>query len=661
MNRINFKLFILILIFLNICGVLQISGQEIIVDNKHPGQKEVPSKNNRIESIQNEFIKIIVNNGPEDLGRFAVETVGGDPQNPGDNNNSLIFGRPIPWTSYTTVWIDGEAYVFGGINRKIEKRAGKKVSFGEVIYHEVTADRIITECAFGKIQVVQELYFARNPITRVRDMASVSYSIKNEGEKDTKVGIRIMLDTKLGANDGAPFRIGDKAITSEIKFLKKDLFDYWQTFDNLTSPNIIAQGILKLAENGVNPPDRMCLVNWGTLADNPWEFDYEEGRSFIRLGEFEKDTALALYWDPVLVSKGDSFSVKTLYGLGGITLSPGSLSLGITAPAEMYSTSKKEILIMGYILNSGGFDSRDTVVSIGLPEGFKVVNGKTLYDLEVLFSGESRQIPVKVILDNPSAGMKKIQLKVTSATLDKNETYRQINILSPPTIKAQLILPPEKIITYNEYFDAIVALENHSTGQIDDVYTRIKLDKNLSLPDFEIPRKIISTLEPGQKKNIDWKVKVKNKNAVENNLGVEVKSSVTASKKYSEYLKIKTPAPVVRLIPSKENLKVNDYFYLMLQVDNAKAFHNTDISIDYDGELVEDLRQSPEFWLRKDDQISRISHQPDKISLSQINNDQEKSILKICKFHFKALKKGRLDFLIRKNEEVIKKLTLTIN
>jgi len=42
-------------------------------------------------SIQNDFIKVIINNQTADQGRFSVETTGGDPEREADDNQPLIF------------------------------------------------------------------------------------------------------------------------------------------------------------------------------------------------------------------------------------------------------------------------------------------------------------------------------------------------------------------------------------------------------------------------------------------------------------------------------------------------------------------------------------------------------------------------------------------
>ena len=65
-------------------------------------------------TLSNEYIRIIVNGEDENTGRYALETTEGDPNRVSDDGQPLIYGRPKPWTSYTSLRIDGEDYVFGG-------------------------------------------------------------------------------------------------------------------------------------------------------------------------------------------------------------------------------------------------------------------------------------------------------------------------------------------------------------------------------------------------------------------------------------------------------------------------------------------------------------------------------------------------------------------
>ena len=141
--------------------------------------------------------------------------------------------------------------------------------------------------------------------------------------------------------------MGYLTAASEKEIAEKDLFPFWQAFDDLPSPNIVAQGTLELREADIFPPDRVILANWGSLVDSPWDYSTQEGQGFIRAGETEKDTALALYWDPIKIPAQGKRTVRTLYGLGGLSLSSGALSLGLTAPAEYAVASRRELLIVG--------------------------------------------------------------------------------------------------------------------------------------------------------------------------------------------------------------------------------------------------------------------------------------------------------------------------
>ena len=325
--------------------------------------------------IENEFIKIIVNNN-DAIGRFAIETTQGDPNNLLDNNQSLIYGRPIPWTSYTTVLIDGVPYIFGNPDKRLKQRSRQTLNYGTVKFQRVSDESIITLCEIDGLYVYQTLTFFRNPNTNVKDSVLIRYDVANN-QSEKEVGFRIMLDTMLGSNDGAPFRMGKDVITSEILYQRKNLYDYWLTFDNLTSPNIVAQGLLQTSSETLTFPNKIQLANWGTLVDNPWVINYVENRSFIRTGEKEKDTALALFFDPVIISTNQEYTIQTVYGLGGLSLTPGELSVGLTMPKESAIGTDDRLLISGFILNAGGFDSHQTTTTFKLPEGFNVIQGET--------------------------------------------------------------------------------------------------------------------------------------------------------------------------------------------------------------------------------------------------------------------------------------------
>ena len=78
---------------------------------------------NNLLSLENKYIKIYINNSNEETGRFAVDQTNGDPK-------PLLYGHPKPWTSFTTIRINGQNYVFG---KATTKRSGAGVPGGSIV------------------------------------------------------------------------------------------------------------------------------------------------------------------------------------------------------------------------------------------------------------------------------------------------------------------------------------------------------------------------------------------------------------------------------------------------------------------------------------------------------------------------------------------------
>src|SRR5690606_40151199 len=113
--------------------------------------------------------------------------------------------------------------------------------------------------------------------------ARIEYRITNQGTTPRNVGLRVMLDTLLGSNDGAPFQVGGQAVLSDTAFRGDAIPDFFQAFDSLANPQIVSQGTLRAFDTTV--PDEVYFSNWGSLADGVWNFEFVPGRDFARVGE----------------------------------------------------------------------------------------------------------------------------------------------------------------------------------------------------------------------------------------------------------------------------------------------------------------------------------------------------------------------------------------
>lgn len=395
-----------------------------------------------IASLQNEFVKVVVNTGPNEIGRFSIDSTGGDPSLPSSKNQQLIYGGAAPWTSYTTVRIDDTDYVFGSPTKR---RAGRAAKYGVVVIAPAVTDNIIsTTCRFDDIDVTQELSIVRGHSSRMLDAVGIAYRISNKGATAHQVGLRILLDTKLGANDGAPMRAGAHEISSPTMLSGKDIPDYWQAFDDLQKPTVVSQGFFR--NEGLTMPDAVIFADWGTMADTIWMPKLNPAQGFHRKWEGEDttpadgqeldelDSAAALYWNPDTLAAGKTISYNTEYGLGYVKSSTGQLTLGITGPSDTTFEYERTqpITITGYLKNTGTFDGKNVTLTLKLPEGLVLVGGsKATLTSELLKQGEEMQGSWRIAPTGKVSGPVSVTLEGASDNLETNVVKQDVAIAVP--------------------------------------------------------------------------------------------------------------------------------------------------------------------------------------------------------------------------------------
>jgi len=402
-------------------------------------------------TTQNEFIKISVNEGPLELGRFSIDTTGGDPTREMSKNQQLIYGGALPWTSYTTINIDDVSYIFGG---ETKRRAGKDGKYGHYVSGPTLKEGVIvTAYNYNDIIIVQNLSITRGTSSRMMDTALISYDILNIGSTDHEVGLRITLDTKLGQNDGAPIRVESHSLTAPRKFESDNIPMSWQAFDNLANPIVISQGNLYGQGSDVTKPNHLIFADWGTMADHVWNLNINEKHGFWRVedGEIddesrEIDTAAAIIWDQITIKANETKTYSTAYGIGYINISPGHLSLGITSPSDIkFMLERTEpISVTGYLVNTGNFTAENVILQLVLPKGLKVIGDTptTISSFRIHENGEMQGF-WRIIPTGEARGNMNIKLIATSDNIERNETNWTINVdvpdpsmvVSPPTNK----------------------------------------------------------------------------------------------------------------------------------------------------------------------------------------------------------------------------------
>ncbi len=117
----------------------------------------------------------------------------------------------------------------------------------------------------------------RGDYRRLLNMCLVRYKIQNKAARDHKVGLRILMDTCIGDNDGVPFTLpGVKALVSTSKdFRGEEVPDFVQVLErpNLADPGIVLQMNLRVSRE-LEPPSRFLLTRYPGKEDkkfNRWD------------------------------------------------------------------------------------------------------------------------------------------------------------------------------------------------------------------------------------------------------------------------------------------------------------------------------------------------------------------------------------------------------
>ncbi len=611
--------------------------------------------------VQNEFVKIVI--GPEgfDQGRFSIETTGGDPSRDNDDNLPLIYGRPKPWTSYTTIAINNTNFGFG---TQTIKRAGKKARYGQVVSKEILDDGIVMKSQLDDVYVTQSLLFFRNPFTNVKDSVLIEYHIFNNSNQAKNIGLRVMMDTMLGKNDAAPFRIGDEAIVSERAFEGSDIVDFWQSFDSLATPNIIAQGVLRYSPAGLTPPDQLILMNWGTLADQPYKVPISEGRSFIRDGETEPDTALALLWDQQQLGPKKSRIYRTVMGMGGISLAPGDLALGLSAPTELAITDPNEYLIIAYISNTGGFSANDSVATIQLPNGLEMIQGDKNIELGTILPNGSRQLLYKVKIDpkNIREGIHEINLFIKSSTLEDQVIKREIKFTGQPKLTLKAVGEPKIQRGFDQFVDVPVEVTNESSVAIANIVIEIGENPALKLPEFESNKRQINQLDPGESRQVSWKVKVAKWSQGEHQLPVVAQSIYTKEKQLNATVAITLGKPMGKLFYSDPSFFIGDYGYIWMTLMDMPTFDGLDLTLTWDEKYLKPIRVSPEPWLidSNSDILENFNSTINVLEINDLAAENPPWRMIIGKWHFKVLENGDTNVKLWQGDEQIDSIQLIL-
>jgi hypothetical protein len=308
--------------------------------------------------------------------RFGIMMLGvKDPNNP-DKFKRLTFEQDGGSNS-TIVKIDGAEYWFGRVtptNRWVRDSGQPEGNRKKVKLKDRVGWTSEMDFTRDKVRVIQHVEVVPGS-TGFLDTVLVYYTIQNNSDIPKKVGIRVMLDTYIGANDGVPFTIPDGRkgfLDTMEEFNQKQIPDYVEAVENPDDPSNLGT-VARLGLKGIKLPDieledieKMVICQWPDNRQAPWGWKYQP----INLNPSNKDSCVVLYWGYQQMNAHDVRRMAFTYGLNKLEISgggnPQESALALSVPSSVLPD--REFRVTAYVYNA----KAGQTVTLQLPDGLSL-------------------------------------------------------------------------------------------------------------------------------------------------------------------------------------------------------------------------------------------------------------------------------------------------
>lgn len=381
--------------------------------------------------ISNDYLEFLV----ADNGRFTIGTTGGDLGNPNDDNKIMLYGHPSPSTSFTTIKVDGNNYIY--------------LADISTINTDLATLSYTSTYKIDSVLVKQKISIVKNSGTQKEDTIEIKYIVSNNDSIQHEVGTRIMMDIMIGNNDAAPFTIpGIGAVTTEKELIGSDIPENWQAFDDLLNPTLIAQGTLLKCEN---KPDKVQFTNWRGIYDTIWNYTINPTNS-------NGDSAVSIYWNSKSLAAGEIREYTTYYGISEFQqdLRP-PLALSVTGANNLEVVGGRynpnPFAVTAYITNIGSSSGTDIKATINLPTGLKLASGESetvslgtmepnqdsqvSWNIEVNPAEVDRNLTYSIVLESSNSETKTISREIYIPSIDSEISSLSINPRAVTAIPGQ--------------------------------------------------------------------------------------------------------------------------------------------------------------------------------------------------------------------------------
>jgi hypothetical protein len=314
-----------------------------------------------------------------------------DPEQPGKNKR-LTYDESGA-TNNTCIKIDDDDLLFGFVGPS--SRWARDPKKGEIrkIDPKTGDSRAVWE-AKSNILVTQTVRLIPGEQTRVLDTYLVHYTIENKSNEHHHVGLRVLLDTFIGANDGSPFVIpGHLGLLDSMRiFSQKEIPDYVEALEHadLLNPGTVAhlglKGLRAPDRHGLEPILSMRICRYPQNSEVRWDWDPEP----INKNPEKKDSCVVLYWAYDDMNPGHVREMAFTYGLNAV--SSGDGQIGLTVGGSFKPGG--EFTVTAYVKDP----KPGQKVKLDLPSGLVLLEGESA-EKDIEPGGDYSQVSWRVRAD----------------------------------------------------------------------------------------------------------------------------------------------------------------------------------------------------------------------------------------------------------------------
>ncbi len=376
----------------------------------------------------------------------------------------LMYRWPSgPWSSYTTLRLDGADFRLGLDIAPTDAT----VTDTEVIHSYDVDDLVVTQHL-----MLDEAF----TLSGVPNTIRIGYTIDNNGGADRDVQLRVLIDTELNYNDGAPFQVpGYGPVTTETEFSGADVPDFFVAFQAFDDTEHIAAGVLR----GLDTPatDRVIFGTWPGLYNNV--FDYEPTAGTV----ITFDSGVGAYSAPATLGPGESFSYAIQYGRADVTADfVPPMSLVVLAPTSV--AAGDTFTATAFVTNVGEEAITEGFAELVAPAGLAVV-GDSLQALPTpMAANESVQVDWTVaVAPDTASGDYEFAVNVGASEVVSKTVLRSVEVFR--------VVEPAALVALGDSFSSGEGTLNYEPSgerchRGPDAWPRLLATDSLAADEFDI-------------------------------------------------------------------------------------------------------------------------------------------------------------------------------